>query len=67
MVPCKQEGMIAGLEKSIENLEGWQKSQNGSIIRVEAKIDKLIFWFMTSAITLGVGFAVNIVLLLIRR
>lgn len=67
MVPCKQEGMIASLEKSIENLEGWQKSQNSSIIRVEAKIDKLIFWFMTSAITLGVGFAVNIVLLLIRR
>jgi|LSQX01.2.fsa_nt_gb hypothetical protein len=67
MVPCKQEGVIAGLEKSIKNLEGWQKSQNGSIIRVEGKIDKLIFWFMTSAITLGVGFAVNIALLLIRR
>ena len=64
---CKQEGVIAGLEKSVENLEGWQKSQNGAIIRVEGKIDKLIFWFMTSAITLGIGFVVNIILMLVGR
>jgi len=64
---CKQERAIASLQTSVANLEGWQRTQNGSIIRVEGKIDKLIFWFMTFAATVGVGLVVNIVLMLAGR
>jgi len=48
MHECKHEGKLASLESRVINLEGWQKIQNGSILRVEAKIDKLIFWVMTA-------------------
>lgn len=27
----------------VENLEGWQKKQNGTIVRVEEKVDKMIY------------------------
>lgn len=67
MEHCKQEGSIASLQTSVMNLEGWQRTQNGSIIRVEGKIDKLIFWFMTFAAVTGVGLVVNVVLLLLKR
>lgn len=34
MDPCKQEGVIASLLANIENLNGWQKRQNGSIAEI---------------------------------
>lgn len=43
---CHHESTIAAIQKEIENLKGWQKTQNGSILKVEAKIDKLIWWIM---------------------
>lgn len=67
MEQCKQEGAIASMQTSILNLEGWQRTQNGSIVRVEGKIDKLIFWFMTFAVAAGVGLVVNVVLMLAGR
>lgn len=33
---------VAGLEADVENLNGWQKSQNGALLRVDGKVDKLI-------------------------
>lgn len=30
-------------EERLENLEGWQKKQNGTIVRVEEKVDKMIY------------------------
>ncbi len=57
MYECVQEGRISGLEHDMKNMNGWQKSQNGSIHRVEAKIDKLVFWQMTTAI----GFVLTVV------
>ncbi|MHB8171203.1 MAG: hypothetical protein ACYDG6_06640 [Thermincolia bacterium] len=39
-------------QSEIENLHGWQKSQNGAIHRVEEKVDKLQFWMMTTFIML---------------
>ena len=41
--------------------------QNGNIGRVEAKIDKLIFWAMTAAVIFGTGLAANIVLMLLGK
>ena len=46
---CIQIRAVAGLERDMENMKGWQKAQNGSIHRVEEKLDKLIFWGMTFA------------------
>lgn len=43
---CHHEGTIAAIAKEVENLKGWQKNQNGTITKVEAKIDKLIWWIM---------------------
>lgn len=34
---------VVKVENKVENLEGWQKSQNGAIHRVEDKVDKLLF------------------------
>lgn len=30
----------------LTNLEGWQKAQNGHLVRTEAKIDRLQLWIM---------------------
>lgn len=39
-------GRIAALERDVDNLKSWQKSQNGSIRRVEDKVEKLQYWIM---------------------
>lgn len=44
LTPCTQEAVIAGLQHDLDNLKGWQKSQNGAIHRVEKKLDNLIMW-----------------------
>lgn len=55
---CLQIGPIATLSADMENMKGWQKSQNGAIHRVEEKVDKLIFWQMTTA----VGFVISVLI-----
>ena len=35
---------VARHEERLESLESYQKKQNGSIQRIESKIDKLYFW-----------------------
>lgn len=49
-------GEVAVLKADLINLQGWQKSQNGTIHRVDSKVDKLQYWIMgtmaTSLITL---------------
>jgi hypothetical protein len=34
---------VGRVEERVENLEGWQKKQNGTIVRVEEKVDKMIY------------------------
>jgi hypothetical protein len=46
MEHCINEGKIGRMEEAIENLEGWQKTQNGSLQRMEAKVEKLQYWIM---------------------
>lgn len=36
----------------VENLEGWQKKQNGTITRVEEKVDKMIYLHFTELVTI---------------
>ena len=64
---CKWDKTIGGLQQSVKNLEGWQRTQNGNISRVEAKIDKLIFWAMTAAVVFGAGLVANIALMLLGK
>lgn len=37
---------VAALEKDVSNLNGWQKNQNGALLRVDAKVDGLKTWIM---------------------
>lgn len=64
---CSQAERIAGIEHDVSNLIRWQKDQNGSIFRVEKKVDKLIFWFMTFAITSIGGLGTALVLFLLNK
>lgn len=53
---------VARHDEAIRNLTGWQKDQNGAIHRVEAKVDRLIWWIMGTCavqlLTLLVGLVV---------
>lgn len=42
----KLETAQARTEERLDNLEGWQKSQNGTIKEVNKKVDKLQYWIM---------------------
>lgn len=37
---------IASHGARLDNLERWQESQNGHLVRTEAKVDKLQYWIM---------------------
>ena len=51
MEHCINEGKIGRMEEAIENLEGWQKKQNGSLQRLEAKVERLQYWIMGVMVT----------------
>lgn len=42
----QDERRISTLEADVKNLTGWQTKQNGCIVRVEQKVDKLQYWIM---------------------
>lgn len=42
----KLEVSQARTEERVENLECWQKNQNGTIKEVNKKVDKLQYWIM---------------------
>ena len=44
-VYCKHEEDIQGLKSDVKNLLGWQRTQNGSINRIEEKVDHLTEYF----------------------
>lgn len=37
---------ITRVEQDVTNLRGWQKTQNGSLLRIDTKVDKLTWWIM---------------------
>jgi hypothetical protein len=37
---------VTGLEHDVSNLCGWQKTQNGALLRVDGKVDNLQKWIM---------------------
>lgn len=64
--PCKHEGKIATVMEKVENLEGWQKTQNGSINRVEEKVDTLKDAFFAWANKVLTGITIACVLLAVN-
>lgn len=42
---------VATLEADVENIKGWQKTQNGTLQRIDGKIDKLVYWLMGTMAT----------------
>lgn len=62
---CTNEKCVAVVqcETRLTNMEGWQKSQNGTIHRVESKVDKLI-WMIMGALGMT---ALNLFLFLMKK
>lgn len=50
---------VASLEAKAENFEAWQKTQNGCLLRLEGKLDKIYMWL----IGLMGGISMSLVLL----
>ena len=48
-LPCQKAAEIAAMQTSIKHVLYWQNDQEGSILRVEQKLDRLIFWIMGMA------------------
>jgi hypothetical protein len=53
---------VIELSTRVENLEGWQKRQNGSLQKIEEKMDKIYMWL----IGLMGGVIASLILLLIN-
>jgi hypothetical protein len=53
---------VIELSTRVENLEGWQKRQNGSLQKIEEKMDKIYMWL----IGLMGGVITSLILLLIN-
>ena len=60
-VIAELEKKVAGLERDVTNLCGWQKTQNGALLRVDEKVDKLKMWIMGLLATTVVGIFLNLV------
>ncbi len=58
---CTQEKTIVVMEEAIKNLTGWQKKQNGTLIRIEDKVDKLVWWILGTFATFSLGIISTVV------
>ena len=51
---------VSGLEHDVNNLCGWQKTQNGSLLRVETNVNKLQYWIMGVLATVVASIFINL-------
>ena len=51
---------IAKLEEAVVNLNGWQKTQNGALVRVADQVDTLKNWIMGALLLIVVNIAVAV-------
>lgn len=56
---------VVKAQANIDNLVGWQKSQNGAIHEVNQKVDKLQFWIMGSAVAAVVNLAIGLLMFIL--
>lgn len=41
---------VARLDERVESLEAWQNKQNGTLQRLESKVDRLILWMLAASV-----------------
>lgn len=65
---------VKAVETDMSNMKEWQRSQNGSIHRVEdrvtkvdEKIDKLLFWMISAAVGLLGSFIMGLIMFTLQR
>jgi len=58
-------GEVATLKADVANLNGWQKNQNGALLRVDSKVDNIYKIMLTTAGTAGLSFLGTIITLLV--
>lgn len=63
---CIHEGDIAKMAEAIKGLKEWQSKQNGTIQRVDDKLDRLQWWLMGQVVAL-VFLLVPLVFALIKK
>ena len=64
-IRCVMAPAIAAQKQSLEDLEAWQGKQNGSLGRIEGKVDSLIRWMMAALFTALLA-AIGWVVMLLR-
>ena len=52
---------VEGLEHDVANLNGWQKTQNGALLRVDDKVDKLKLWIIGVLASVVASIFINLV------
>jgi hypothetical protein len=58
---CTKEETIIVMKETIKNLTEWQKKQNGTLIRIEEKVDKLVWWILGTFATFSLGIISTVV------
>lgn len=56
---------IAKLEEAVKNLNDWQKTQNGALVRVDQKTDSIMRIMLGTAGTAALSFLGTIITLLV--
>lgn len=51
---------MGGVKADVRNLNGWQKTQNGALLRVDAKVDQLKMWIMGVLATVIASIFINL-------
>ncbi len=64
---CKEEGIIGRHDARLDNLERWQKDQNGHLKSIDAKLDSFNKWLMGLLGTMIVSLIILIANLLSMR
>jgi hypothetical protein len=61
--PCAD---LRETQRDVANLTEWQRNQNGALIRLDAKVDKLLYVALTAAIGALLSFTTATILLAIN-
>ena len=60
--PCTQQGNISRLLEHSRDMDHWQKRQNGSLHRIEKKVDRLVYGLIIATLAL----TGNMILLIVQ-
>lgn len=58
-------GEVSALRANVENIIGWQHTQNGALNRVDTKVDNIYRIMLGTAVTAALSFLGTIITLLV--